>query len=71
MTDAGHAPLTPFEATAEVLEAQQARHPIALIVVVSGPEERGGKGGREGERGKKRGREGERGIFRRSRIEDR
>ena len=43
MTDAGHAPLTPFEATAEVLEAQEARHPIALIVVVSGPSELVGK----------------------------
>jgi xanthine dehydrogenase accessory factor len=39
MTDSGNAPLTPMEATAEVLEAQEARQPIALIVPVSGPPE--------------------------------
>ena len=37
MTDPRDAPFTPVEATAEVLDAEQARHPIALIVVVSGP----------------------------------
>ena len=36
-------PLTPMEATAEVLDAQQARQPIALIVPVSGPTELLGK----------------------------
>ena len=39
MTDPGDAPLTPVEATAEVLDARRARHPIALIVAVSGASE--------------------------------
>ena len=39
MTGSGDTPLTPVEATAEVLDARQARHPIALIVAVSGPSE--------------------------------
>lgn len=43
MTDLGGAPLTLMEATAEVLEAQKARHPIAVIVAVSGPSELVGK----------------------------
>ena len=43
MTGPADTPLTPVEATAEVLDAQQARHPIALIVVVSGPSELVGK----------------------------
>ncbi len=43
MTDSGNAPLEPLEATAEVLEAQQARQPIAVIVAVSGPPELVGK----------------------------
>ena len=43
MTDPGDAPLTAVEATAQVLEAQQARHPIAVIVAVAGPSELLGK----------------------------
>jgi xanthine dehydrogenase accessory factor len=43
MTGSGDTPLTPVEATAEVLDARQARHPIALIVAVSGPSELVGK----------------------------
>ncbi len=43
MTDARNTPLTPLEATAEVLDAQQSRQPIALIVSVSGPPEFLGK----------------------------
>jgi xanthine dehydrogenase accessory factor len=43
MTDAKNAPLTPMEATAEVLDAQEARQPIALIVPVSAPPELVGK----------------------------
>ena len=43
MTDARNTPLTPMEATAEVLDAQQSRQPIALIVSVSGPPEFVGK----------------------------
>ena len=43
MTDPGDKPLTPMEATAEVLDAQQTRQPIALIVSVSGPPELMGK----------------------------
>ena len=39
MTDPGKRPLTAVEATAEVLDAQQARHPMALVVGVSGPSE--------------------------------
>ena len=42
MTDATKA-LAPMEATAEVLEAQQTREPIALIVSVHGPAELVGK----------------------------
>ncbi len=43
MTNPKNAPLTPMEATAEVLNAQQARQPMALIVSVSGPPELVGK----------------------------
>ena len=43
MTGPGDTPLTPVEATAEVLNARQARHPIALIVAVAGPSELVGK----------------------------
>jgi xanthine dehydrogenase accessory factor len=43
MTGSGDTPLTPVEATAEVLDARQARHAIALIVAVSGPSELVGK----------------------------
>ena len=43
MTDPGDAPLTPVEATAEVLDAQKARDPIALMVAVSGPSQLVGK----------------------------
>ena len=43
MTDPSDAPLTPVEATAEVLDAEQAHHPIALIVALSGPPELVGK----------------------------
>ncbi len=43
MTGPGKAPLTPVEATAEVLDAQQARHAMAIIVAVSGPSELVGK----------------------------
>ena len=43
MTDPGNAPLAPLEATAQVLEAQQAHQSIALIVSVSGPAELVGK----------------------------
>ena len=43
MTDRANAPLAPLEATAELLEAQQAREPIALLVSVSGPPELVGK----------------------------
>ncbi len=43
MTDPGDAPLTPVEATAEVLDAQKARHPIALMVAVSGASQLVGK----------------------------
>ena len=39
MTDSGNKPLTAVEATAEVLEAQEARHPMALVVGVSGSPE--------------------------------
>ena len=39
MTDPGNKPLTAVEATAEVLDAQEARHPIALVVGVSGSPE--------------------------------
>ena len=39
MTDPRNTPLTVVEATAEVLDAQQARQPIALIVPVTGPPE--------------------------------
>lgn len=35
MTDPGNKPLTAVEATAEVLDAQEARHPMALVVGVS------------------------------------
>ena len=43
MTNPKNAPLTPMEATAEVLDSQQARQPMALIVSVSGPPELVGK----------------------------
>ena len=43
MTDPGDAPLTPVEATAEVLDAQKARDPIALMVAVSGASQLVGK----------------------------
>ncbi len=43
MSDAGEAPLTPGEATAEVLDAQKDRHPMAIIVAVSGASELVGK----------------------------
>ena len=43
MTDPGDAPLTAMEATAEVLDAQKARHPIALMVAVSGASQLVGK----------------------------
>jgi xanthine dehydrogenase accessory factor len=43
MTDTGVAALTPAEATAEVLAAQQDRHPMAIIVTVSGASELVGK----------------------------
>ncbi len=43
MTDQENKPLTALEATAEVLDAQQARHPMALVVGVSGPPELVGK----------------------------
>ena len=36
MTDPGNKPLTAVEASAEVLDAQEARHPMALVVGVSG-----------------------------------
>ena len=39
MTDPGNTPLTAVEATAEVLDAQEARHPMALVVGVSGSPE--------------------------------
>ncbi|MEC9241127.1 MAG: XdhC family protein [Gemmatimonadota bacterium] len=39
MTDPGNKPLTAVEATAEVLDAQEARHPMALVVGVSGSTE--------------------------------
>ena len=39
MTDPGTKPLTAGEATAEVLDAQEARHPMALVVGVSGAPE--------------------------------
>jgi xanthine dehydrogenase accessory factor len=39
MTDPGNKPLTAVEATAEVLDAQEARHPMALIVGVPGSPE--------------------------------
>jgi xanthine dehydrogenase accessory factor len=39
MTNPGNKPLTAVEATAEVLDAQQARHPMALVVGVSGSPE--------------------------------
>ncbi len=39
MTDTGNKPLTAVEATAEVLDAQEARHPMALVVGVSGSPE--------------------------------
>jgi len=39
MTDPGNKPLTAVEATAEVLAAQEARHPMALVVGVSGSPE--------------------------------
>ena len=39
MTAAGNKPLTAVEATAEVLDAQEARHPMALVVGVSGSPE--------------------------------
>ena len=39
MTDPGNKPLTAVEATAEVLDAQEARHPMALVVGVSGSSE--------------------------------
>ena len=39
MTDPGNKPLTAVEATAEVLDAQEARHPMALVVGVSGSPE--------------------------------
>ena len=39
MTNPRNTPLTVVEATAEVLDAQQARQPIALIVPVTGPPE--------------------------------
>ena len=35
MTDPGNKPLTAVEATAEVLDAQEARHPMALVVGVA------------------------------------
>ena len=43
MTSPRNAPLTPMEATVEVLDAREARHSIALIVPVSGPPELVGK----------------------------
>lgn len=43
MTDPGDKPLEAMEATAEVLDAQESRQPIALIVSVSGPPELVGK----------------------------
>ena len=43
MTDPGDAPLTPLEATAEVLDARESRQSIALIVPVSGPPDLVGK----------------------------
>ena len=43
MTDPGGVPLTPVEATEEVLDAQTARHAIAIIVAVSGASELVGK----------------------------
>ena len=43
MTDPGGAPLTPVEATEEVLDAPTARHAIAIIVAVSGASELVGK----------------------------
>ena len=39
MTDPGTKPLTAVEATAEVRDAQEARHPMALVVGVSGSPE--------------------------------
>ncbi len=39
MIDPGNKPLTAVEATAEVLDAQEARHPMALVVGVSGSPE--------------------------------
>ena len=39
MTDPGNKPLTAVEATAEVLAAQEARHPVARVVGVSGSPE--------------------------------
>ena len=39
MTDPGNKPLTAVEATAEVLDAQEDRHPMALVVGVSGSPE--------------------------------
>ena len=39
MTDPGNKPLTAVEATAEVLDAREARHPMALVVGVSGSPE--------------------------------
>jgi xanthine dehydrogenase accessory factor len=43
MTSPGDTPLTPGEATAEVLDAQLDRHPMAIIVAVSGPSQLVGK----------------------------
>ena len=43
MTDSEDTPLAPIEATAEVLDAQQSREPIALIVPLSGAPELVGK----------------------------
>ena len=43
MTDAAQSPLTPIEATAEVLDALQDRQPVAVIVPVSGLEDLVGK----------------------------
>ena len=43
MTDPANTPLAPMEATAEVLEAQQTREPIAVLVSVDGPPELVGK----------------------------
>jgi xanthine dehydrogenase accessory factor len=43
MTGTGEAALTPAEATEEVLAAQQDRHPMAIIVAVSGASELVGK----------------------------